>query len=941
MAFTPVLKIGSHWKEPTHGGFQLDLTGEEMLRQARVAPGVLRRLSLNPLSKETQFIEDPLVGQIPFRPREISPEYTFRWLNTANKGEMAWLQIPGAEEVAQRRIARTGTLLMLTELCEKSGRSVAEIRSLSASLREVEATAAKTVWDTTLAKLKPDERKAVAGLIIQLDELEDRGTGFLETVPNFYQTGASGVRWNFAVPNVPVRLVSSWTLQGDQKQCLRIKRLSPLPQQVKPAFKVYAGNEKTLYCLVFSKDESVEFRHFRNLPAAQRASLEAEWERVLAEGYLTPADKLQIATWQAQIDLLKKASSAIGNGTSGGAEGVQILDLKDKIKALKESKAGLTDAMRTRADALKEKLFYQVVPITLAEDTRSLFDTDFNITLGFHRRGFVSIRLGLGADVGKEVYYYEIEGITKNNRPATILPAGSRLMIESNGGPFGVVYGVADHAERAVMATQPFEIPFQFNDADWRVNLDAVGVKEDAASEPLQVLARCRIVPRVELVKAGAANNNGTMRINPQVRVVLEFQSDANPNRGTPWYQNHDYGAELYRATAICLAGEPFDSSQIVWDSRDFWPIEDVQLQSDPDGGSAHMLYLNDAPRRDLKLPTDLQNRWCELGFIDTRDGATHGQYFPIVRGGSIEKPSRDRLRRAFKNGRFEVLPRLDGEAAFMVRGMEAWLDRPIEIPLAGNGLPPNEYIYQLCALHGAPEELLQGIPRGDLPGLERLDAARIGSPPDIKPNVGDPLLSFIRDEITLKHCYGWRLRFSPLQGIVFERAVWRDCTDVNYQSTLPTRAHLAIHDTPKIWQDVSRYWSEAVFLGAWNPGTGKRHRADYRIWEATHRPGSAYYVGERKRYLARPDDSLKYRHRCARACRSFQDQFGLPPWFTMWEAWFDLDRRTGDLIRIDGVRVVVDELSYTRFGVGAKQMMTITARLFDDVTVPYPAVVV
>jgi hypothetical protein len=62
----------------------------------------LSGLVLNPLSRETEFIEDPLGGQIPFRPREVTPESEFRWLDTGLTGDMAWLQPPMPEERRQR-----------------------------------------------------------------------------------------------------------------------------------------------------------------------------------------------------------------------------------------------------------------------------------------------------------------------------------------------------------------------------------------------------------------------------------------------------------------------------------------------------------------------------------------------------------------------------------------------------------------------------------------------------------------------------------------------------------------------------------------------------------------------------------------------------------------------------------------------------------------------
>lgn len=227
----------------------------------------MTHLRLSPLSKETQYIDDPLVGQIPFRPRELSPEYTFRWLDTGASGEMAWLQPPMPEELEQRALARAIIEAQRDALVTKSGHALTKIKETVERAKRLTASEREELYGVFFTKLKETERKQLLAQLVQLELLSDRGTGFLETVPNLFESGASGVVWNFAVPNIEKVFLSSWQLQADQKQCFRIQRLSPLPDQVRSTFEIILGNGKVQYALVFTKDEAVELRHYRDKAA--------------------------------------------------------------------------------------------------------------------------------------------------------------------------------------------------------------------------------------------------------------------------------------------------------------------------------------------------------------------------------------------------------------------------------------------------------------------------------------------------------------------------------------------------------------------------------------------------------------------------------------------------------------------------------------------------
>lgn len=937
--FTPVLNIGPHWVEPSHEGFQIDVTGEQMLRAARVAPGVLDGLALHPLSKETQFVDDPLVGQIPFRAREISPLYKAFWLGAGLKGPRKWILLPSDSEVAQREVSRRGIEAQLALLLEKTGRDIVEFQSLQLqceSLRRNHNEAGATaLWNQVLAKLSPEERGRAAGYGLLLAELGREGNSFLEEVPNLFNSGVTGVRWNLAVPNIDVAIASSWTCEADQKQSFRIQRLSTLEEQVRSQFEIRIGNGKTLYALVLTEDESVEFRHYRNTSPtyslADRADDEEEWKRVLATGYLTASDKAQIVEWSAQITALKKSAGATGNKPTGPAA-AQIESLKADIARLRQSKSGLTDANGTRVQALEKRLFIDRVPVALQEDARSLFDREVDITLGFHRKGYVSVRIGLGAKPGSEAFYYPIEGIVKTGRPGTILPAGSRILLRSNGGVWGAIHGLTDAPEKARLYSQPVYVAFPFDPSEWSIHLDAIGQNPDEAdpSQPLTVLPRARIESRVEEVEGQTQFSNHTGPT--QVRFCLDFFCDQNPATGA-----RDYASELYRATATCKAGDLPPLTFDTWTARAAgFPIENVGLQADAERGPLHELQIIDTQNRPANLPLDLAERAVEFGLIDTRPGPSMGQYIPLMRGGTVAEPSaRDVRRFRGADGKLRLFLRPETRRTLLLRSVESLFDVPVRVPLIGNDQWPGDYLRDLFNVHGAPEELLTGLPLGPESHtalrLSKLPSARVGTYPSIKPNRGDSCWSFAQ-QLVLKHLFGFRLRRDPVRGIAIERNVFR-ATDFAYSTSLPERDMSSVQRPLSIWQDVSDYVTDATFFGAFNQGTGRRTSGRIMIHEATKK-GSAFYIGRHRPYFAAPDESLGSDVKCILAVRQFLMWHALPPWFASWVSWYDPRLREGDIVTMDGIRFVVQSLDVASFTRAREQKFTITARLMDDVPV-------
>jgi hypothetical protein len=940
--WTPILKIGSLFLEPARAAFQFDVTGEEALRQAKVAPGVVRHLRLTPLTKETQFIDDPLAGQIPFRPREIAPDYVPRWIDTSTSGNMAWLQPPVPEELAARVNARARLYADLQTWATKADVSRDAILNLDTQTATSDPESRRAQFTSLLSKLKVAEVDHVLGQLLLRQEMNERGTGWLEPVADYLGTEKTGVRWNYAVPNVPKILLSSWEALQDQTQCFRLLRQSPLPWQVKPEFEIILGNGTTQYALVFLKEEGVEFRHYRNMTPKKRRMLEDRWRKVLATGYLTAEDTTKITEWQAAIQLEREKASGGGNSKLDPAAQARVLGLQVQIGKLRKSKSGLTDAMRRQADALETKLFYKRVPVSLQEDARSLFNREFDVSIGFSRRGFVWVRIGTGAKPGSEEFRYEIEGITKTGKPHIILPAGSHIMIRSNGGPFGLVYGVADNEELSVLATQPFEIEGEFVEEEWSTVIDAIGLSEDddPDEDSLYRLHLCQVTARVEEFPEAPAPKMAPRR-NKKVRVVLEFTSQKRPepppNQFDPFAGIRCFGAQLYRATALRMPSQPEDASEIEWDSRDHgWAVEDLQLQSDIERGARHPIYLQDSERKELNLPVHLDGRYSELGLLKTEE-PQKGRYVALVKGGVFKSPRVEDVRYIARAGKLDVKRRIQTSATGNVQSVSSRLDRPIRLALDANGLRPNEYYRLMLELHQVEHSAYAGIPDGALDGLEEFPPSRLGELPDLRPNIGDPLWGWLQ-QLTQQHCYGWRLRDDGTSA-VFEKDGFRDRRETMRWSTLlPFNNPLSVHREEgsglSIWQDTEDFWSEATLLGAYNPGAGKRYGATHRIWEATAKPESMFFIGEPKRYTIATDDTHKSDASCARALRTFMLLHGLPPWFVRFRTWYTPDAREGDIVTLDGIAIIITTLEFTRFTRGKEQFMHVTGRLYEDIDI-------
>lgn len=938
--FTPILNLGPQWVAPSHQGFQFDATGEQILKSAGIEPGVIDGLSLNPLSKEMQFVDDPLAGQIAFRPREISPTYEPFWISSGNTGARKWILLPSESEAKQREVSRAGLTVQFDDLLKKAGITADYFRGIRFAHQGLlnagkKAEAAQFLRDQ-LSKLSETERGRASGYAFLLDQLGRDGVSFLEEVPNLFDSGESGIRWNLAVPNVDVAVASSWTCEADQRQTFRIQRLNLAPGQIRSQFEIRIGNGVTLFALALTEGEGIEFRHYRNATRNysldERVSDEAEWQRLAlrAKGDLTGEEKQQIEAWNREIAAIKKEFGTGGNKPTGEAA-AKIEGIKKQIADLKKRKM-MTDAHRARYNVLTKRIFIAREKVTLQEDSKSLFDKIVDVTLGFHRKGYISIRVGTGAKPGSEPFIYQIEGIAKTGKAGNILPDGSRILLKSNGGVWGAIHGLTDSPDVARLYSQPFSIPFPFDPAEWTVTLDAIGQDPDEAdpSQPLTVLPRARVVGRVEEVASQTqyANHTGPARF----RVCLDFFCTPDPKTGA-----RDYGSELYRATVTCKAGTMPPISFDKWTSAAArFPIEDVSIQADAERGPMIQLKIIDSETRPANMPILGAERAAEFGLLDNRPGPNFGQYIPMIRGGTVAEPRATDVRRVTNRlGQLQHQPRIDTRRELTIKSIETLFDVPITVPLIGNSQWPGDHLFELFQMHAAPEELLAGLPLGREEhialGLSKLPTAKVGTYPSIKPNVGDSVWSYSA-EIVLKHCFGFHLRRDPIRGIALERERFRQ-TGFAYSTSLRERDLMSVQRELNVWQDIAEYVTDCTFTGAFNPGIGRRYSARHIIHEAT-KAGSAFYVGRHRPYFGKADNALESDVKCLLAVRQFLQMAGLPPWFASWKAWFEPELREGDILTLDGIRFVLVNIDAPGFSKSAEQKGTLTGRLMDDVQI-------
>jgi hypothetical protein len=938
--YVPVLEIREHFTESERSPYVEDILGERWWKQAGAPPGARSGFVRQPLSKDFQFVDDPILGQIPFRPRLMHHAYMAAW---NDRGIGAWEQIPTPEEVDARNAARTYYTNIRSALFEAGEFSEGD----QAFLNDPNTDADERKSKIEASKLNKTQGQQLAAALSYIPQFDNGGAGFLKEVYDMFDIGPTvrGILWGFSVPNISKTLISTFELKQEQWQCFRVFLSSPPKDQVDPQFEIILGNGATQYALVIGKDDAVEFRHYKNMKASARGALERQLEQVLDTGRLTPDDMLEIQSYQDEINALEKKRRDAGQKKLIGPEAVRSAVLHQQIKATKESKSGLTDANRALKENLEKQLYYDVFPISFPVDTHALYNSMLDIHISFHRKGYIGIQFSKAEPV-----YVEIKGITKTLNYGTMLPAHCRIMVRSRGGKFFLAHGNPDFVDHCLMYGQPFSLPYSLGEtenvtgpdgntrklltaSEYSVELDAVGIGEDLAApgDNLALLPNCHIEVAVEELKPFVSTTTSTGKTIVQSAIYrLCLDSYSLPDEKS---KRREFSPEIYRGT-IFIPGEssPLPSTQ-EWDSITHrYPISDVLVQDAEDRACMHEVYCDDNIRKPAHLPLNLDGRCCDLYVVNQATG----DKIYLQQNGVVKSPNAKDVGRIIgADGDENVLAltrRATTGTQIDVHSAATLLDRPVRFPLIGNNRPPGDYIFDLLVAHGIPEWFGRNLPIGDVEGLDRLPKASAGQMADIKPTVGVSLLNYIRGDIVQKHCLGWRFVTHPTDGCLLEPDENRERPDLAFSTRVPHDDALAMLGPLHFRQNTDDYASEILVTGAYDPGRGERFSSYSRRYEATKQKNSTYFTGTDHTFIAPVDESLKSQTKCDLYARSLENKKGLPPIEADQAVWWRPDLHTGDIPTFDGVRFVVKGIRRSSLKIAQRQQCVLSLRLADPI---------
>jgi hypothetical protein len=940
-SYVPVLEIKSHFAEVSRSPYIEDILGEKLWKQGGAAPGVRSGFVRQALSKEFQFVDDPLLGQIPFRPRLMHHDYRPAF---NDRGIGAWEQITTPEEIAARATAREYYTTVRDAMFVKGEFSDADKAVLNDASSEA---ATRQALIDTHAKLSVTQKEQLASALSYIPQFAAKGSGFLKEVENMFDIGQGvrGILWDFSVPNVPKTLISTFELKQDQWQTFRIFRSSLPKEQAVTEWELLLSNGTTQYAFVFRKEEGIEFRHYKNMKPRARFLLEQQLEAVLNTGRLTPEDRLYIASLLDQVNVITKASKDAGQSKPIGVQADQIAALKKEIKQREKDKSGLDDYNRALKEKLEKKLYYDTQSVTLQEDTRSLFNTIFDLGISFHRKGYIGVRISKSEPV-----YIEIKAITKTLSYGTMLPRGCRAIIRSRGGKFYLGHGNPDFVDHSLLYGQPFSLPYSLGAVEnvvgpdgvtrrllasdaYSVELDAVGVGEDNAApgDNLALLPNCSMTIKIEQLQPLQTRTQlGVVTVTkPAIyRICLDSYSlpDATSKR-------REFSPEIYRGS-IFLPGESAPlPEESVWESRaKRYPISDVLIQDDEDRASIHEVHFEDGLRKPANLPLNLEGSCCDLYMLNQLTGEKSF----LQQNGIVKSPGASDVGRIIgAEGGDKVLEltrRAGSGFKLDVHGLAQLLNRPVRFQLIGNNRPPAEYVRDIMLAHGIPEWFSRNLPSGDVEGLDRLPKASAGQPADIKPAVGVPLINFIRGDVVLKHCIGWRFVPHPTEGALIEEDENRERPDLAYSTRVAHDDELAMLGPLHFRQNTENFASEILVLGAFDPAKGERFSSYSRRYEASRKKTSSYFTGTDHTYIADVDESLKSQAKVDLFARQIEKKKGLPPIEADQLVWYRPDLRTGLIPTFDGVRFLIIGIQRSSLKIAGRQQCVLTLRLAEDI---------
>jgi hypothetical protein len=909
--YLPVVTLYDKRQAPAHGPLSLELLSERAWRESAAWPGKRSGLRLMELSSEAWQNEDMLPGQMPFKPRCLMLDYD---LIFRDAGAEKWIRPPSEAQAVELEKSRAGYEA-----------TVAELEKLKA---EKEADG-KTLED--------EQNRQLAGAREMILQLQDDAGGYARTFNDLFECNADGLKYGLSVPNIPVAFISKETLGQDPAVTLRILREQPVEGQDARHDLIFKfSNGKTQYALVFRRESSVEWWHYKNMSGSRRAALEAQLAAVEDTGRLTGADNEAIAQWRGEIDAVKETARLDGRTGKNltDEEKLQIAALKENIRVRKDAKSGGLSGENERKKAdLENKIFYDKQPVNLQEDTKSFYNRIFDVTIMFHRKGFVSLRMDKNPP-----FFWENKAISKLRGFNQMLPKDSRILIEANGGAWGVCVGRPRFKKLGQLWTQDIAPGFTISgdEARWLFDCEFIATEIDESGKftgigtyGQKVVAKCVQIVEEKSAADNRASGQSSGGVEKPARYQLQIEMTPD--------ESGVYSPEVYFINFHVLAGEVAPRSETRWSSlpsgNRFYRHrgEDVQTSEEIAGGMVINASIHD-PRGDNAVPLDIAGRECDLKLIRMSDGT---EYSLLETGVAkrVERHTQNAI--TLLGGLLGLRQKMSSKISLTALGLDEVLNQPIGYVIYGNTKYPNDFLRELCRNAGLRPSEYSGIPAGNI-GIKKLKPPAAGEPPDILPARQARFWEYMQ-HVVRKYCYGWRLA-ARAEGLVLEPDVFRDKTAFHYQTTLPASDPFAVRALHH-YQDLEEFFTSATFTGAKNPQTGKRWSATKTIPEATDKEFegiSLFYVGTPRPYVAETDDGLASFEDCALAVRRFMRHYGLPPWYFEWDCAYNGELRPGDILKLNDVLVLAENVRRASINIasGTAPTMSVTARVYADIPI-------
>lgn len=789
-------------------------------------------------------------------------DYKIRWVDA---GVNKWMRVPNGIEEVYRQNAIT---LLKAELATESAKN-------------------------------PVDVNIIDSINVSIRQLSEGGEGYLGNAWGVMDSGALGVFWRLAAPNIPVTLKSTFAIEKNRAISFRLERgLEPEGQGNDFSFTIEIGNGNTLYAIVMSNDgNNSNFIHYRNMTPKARKVLLDQRDALLDFGRVTPAEQKEIDTLTEKI----KASKAAGdNGAAVAAAEAEIQRIKDKK---------ILPSQQSQIDELENQLYIEQKPFRLQEDAQSLLGKPIDITVQFLRAGYVVIKSN------ESTFVYENKRLT-GWRPYGYhdgLPDRSQIVIKSTGGQFALVYGHPEYKQKGVLLTQPFDVDFTPVDADLDIDADA---DDDGAG--------CSIDYVVKEYKAPKTTSMGATT-NAQYQTQVTFTSDGK------------YTPELFNAQLHIAPPNP-DSLELIWDSQvqgantaahsGNW-IQDFLLTDDARRTRQVTAHIDNSFNK-CQLPISMSGLAVDAVLHDTREDTD----LPILTHGCIVSGLQ-----ADKKG-FGASAEIGhrGGAVLTCIGVEGFLDRDIDAKIRGDNKYPNDYLRQFCRDAGLLESEYAGIPAGNI-GLPIIERSVPGEAPAVQPEDGAKYWEFM-NSFAQGHCLNWIL-FCDGTQLRLEKILSRDKTEHDYK--LPP--DVAVSDKHCLRRNISFEQSKNGFVtsvtavGAKDPLTGKRLMHTESIPQANDKRflNTVFYIGEEIKEVLPYDDSLTDMNAVILRARnrlqiSSLTPNGLSSWLANVDIDFDVDLRAGDVRKLFGKKIVVDNVTFGSLNAGDGESMQAQFQLAEDV---------